>query len=57
MSILYEFDVLKSVRTVKITTTFDTPNTSGDTRYAQQWEHTSIHDTASMRRGSLTLCR
>ena len=56
-SVIYEFEIRKSVRAVKITTSFDTPVTRGDTRFAQKWEHTSVYDIAGTRRGPLTLFR
>ena len=56
-SVIYEFEVRKLVRAVKITTSFDTPATRGDTRFAQKWEHTSVYDIAGTRRGPLTLFR
>ncbi len=46
-SVLYEFEVSTSVRMVKITTSFDTPNTTGNTQYADKWGHTSVYDITS----------
>ena len=46
-SVLHEFEVAKSCRAVKIYTSFDTPNTSGDPGYAKKWEHTSVYDISS----------
>ncbi len=56
-SVIYEFEIEKSVKAVKITTSFNTPNTSGNSKYAERWGRTSVYDIVSTPRGLWTRFR